>query len=39
MTAAQLPAEFADLEPFSAWCLESEADRYAKRQASSMAEL
>ena len=39
MTAAQLPAEFADLEPFSAWCLESEADRYAKRLASSMAEL
>jgi hypothetical protein len=34
-----LPADFADLEPFSDWCLESEAERYAKRLASSMAEM
>ena len=32
-----LPAEFADLEPFSDWCLQSERDRYAKRLASTMA--
>ena len=31
-----LPAEFADLEPFSDWCLPTEAARYAKRLASSM---
>ena len=29
--------EFADLEPFSDWCLDTEADRYAKRLGSSMA--
>jgi hypothetical protein len=34
-----LPAEFADLEPFSDWCLPTEAERYAKRLASSMEEL
>jgi hypothetical protein len=34
-----LPAEFADLEPFSDWCLEYERERYAKRLASDMAEL
>ena len=34
-----LPAEFADLEPFSDWCLEFERERYAKRLASTMAEL
>lgn len=34
-----LPAEFADLEPFSDWCLEFEHERYAKRLASTMAEL
>jgi hypothetical protein len=34
-----LPAEFADLEPFSDWCLEFERERYAKRLSSSMAEL
>ena len=33
------PAEFADLEPFADWALPSEADRYAKRLASSMDEL
>jgi hypothetical protein len=35
-----LPAEFAELEPFAAtWCLPTEAQRYALRLASSMAEL
>jgi hypothetical protein len=34
-----LPAEFADLEPFSAWCLATEAERYAKRLSSSMDEM
>lgn len=31
-----LPTEFADLEPFADWCLGAEADRYARRLASSM---
>ena len=34
-----LPSEFADLEPFAAWSLESESDRYAKRLSSTMDEL
>ncbi len=34
-----LPPEFADLEPFSDWCLASEAERYAKRLSSSMDEM
>jgi hypothetical protein len=34
-----LPPEFADLESFSAWCLASEPERYAKRLDSSMAEM
>ena len=34
-----LPAEFADLEPFADWALETEAERYAKRLASTMDEL
>jgi hypothetical protein len=34
-----LPDEFADLEPFSEWCLRSEAERYAKRLSSSMDEM
>jgi hypothetical protein len=34
-----LPPEFADLEQFSAWCLPTEPERYAKRLASSMADL
>jgi hypothetical protein len=34
-----LPAPFADLEPFAEWCLETEAERYAKRLASTMDEL
>jgi hypothetical protein len=36
---ATLPGEFADLEPFSDWCLEFERERYAKRLTSSMAEM
>jgi hypothetical protein len=34
-----LPAEFADLEPFSDWILATERERYAKRLASTMEEL
>ena len=34
-----LPSEFATLEPFSAWVLESERERYSKRLASSMEEM
>jgi hypothetical protein len=34
-----LPAEFADLEPFTDWSLESESERYAKRLSSTMDEL
>lgn len=34
-----LPNEFADLEPFSEWCLPTEKERYTKRLASSMDEL
>lgn len=37
MTA--LPTPFADLEPFGEWCLETEAERYAKRLGSTMDEL
>jgi hypothetical protein len=38
-STAKLPPEFADLEEFSDWCLATEAERYAKRLASSMPEL
>ncbi|MBV9090938.1 MAG: hypothetical protein JO044_13725 [Mycobacteriaceae bacterium] len=34
--SAKLPAEFADLEAFSEWCLPSEPQRYHKRLNSSM---
>ena len=34
-----LPADFAALEPFSDWVLGSEAERYAKRLASSMPQM
>ena len=37
--SAVLPAEFADLEAHADWCLETEAERYAKRLSSTMAEL
>ena len=36
---ASLPPEFADLEPFGGWALETEAERYARRLASTMDEL
>ena len=39
MTAAKLPAEFAELEPFTGWCLGTETERYTKRLASPMAEM
>jgi hypothetical protein len=38
-SSASLPAEFGDLEPFAAWVLATEAERYAKRLSSSMDEL
>ena len=34
-----LPVAFADLEPFAAWALPSERERYAKRLASTMDEM
>ena len=34
-----LPADFAALEPFGDWILATERERYAKRLASSMAEM
>lgn len=40
MSDALLPAEFADLEPWAAaWCLATEPERWARRLASTMAEL
>jgi len=36
---SNLPPDFADLEPFASWSLESEAGRYAKRLSSTMDEL
>jgi len=36
---ATLPVAFADLEPFAAWALPSERERYAKRLASTMDEM
>jgi hypothetical protein len=36
---AKLPSEFADLEPFSQWCLPTEPERYRKRLASSMTDM
>jgi hypothetical protein len=40
MTAALLPAEFAELEPFAAtWCLATERERFARRMASTMDEM
>ena len=38
-TTQQLPAEFVGLEPFLDWDLATEPERYAKRLASSMAEM
>jgi hypothetical protein len=34
-----LPVEFADLEPYIAWALPTEEERYARRLASSMEDL
>ncbi len=34
-----LPPEFSDLEPFAAWSLQTESERYAKRLASPMDEI
>lgn len=39
MAESLLPAEFADLEVWSDWILPTEAERYAKRLASTMAEM
>jgi hypothetical protein len=40
MTAALLPAEFAELEPYAAkWCLATERERFAERMASTMDEM
>ena len=40
MATPLLPPEFSELEPFaSKWCLPTEAERYAKRLASSMEEM
>ena len=36
---ATFPDKFADLEPFADWALETEAQRYAKRLASTMDQL
>lgn len=36
---SKLPPEFADLEPYSDWCLGTEAERYAKRLSSSMRDM
>jgi hypothetical protein len=33
------PPDFADLEPYAPWSLRTEAERYAKRLSSTMAEL
>jgi len=40
MTAALLPGEFSEFEPYATtWCLPTEAQRYAQRLASSMDEI
>lgn len=40
MTAAMLPAQFGDLEPFAAtWCLPTESERFAQRLAVAMDEM
>ena len=38
-TTIALPAEFSDLAPYLDWALPTEAERYGKRLASTMAEL
>ena len=39
MTGATFPGQFADLTQWAGWALASEAERSAKRQASTMAEI
>ena len=39
ITASGLPAAFGDLEPFSAWILQTQPERYARRIATSMTEM
>src|ERR1700730_2835993 len=39
MAERQLPAQFAELEPFLGWSLATERERTAKRQTSSMPEI
>jgi hypothetical protein len=40
VTERVLPEEFSEFEPFAAtWCLETETQRYARRLASTMADL
>lgn len=40
MSTALLPGQFSALEPFAAaWCLATERERFARRMASSMAEM
>ncbi len=39
MSTTVLPPEFADLETFADWSLETEAERYAKRLASTLDEM
>jgi hypothetical protein len=36
---AELPAEFADLQPYADWALATEPERYTKRLASTMPEM
>jgi len=38
-TPSKLPTEFADLGPYLDWDLATEPERYAKRLATSMAEM
>lgn len=38
-TASGLPVDFVDLEPFSAWILETQPERYGRRLAVPMAEM
>jgi hypothetical protein len=37
--APVLPLEFSDLEPFAAWSIQTDHDRYQRRLASSMTEM
>lgn len=40
MSDALLPEQFAELEPYAAtWCLSTEPERYARRTASTMAQM